>query len=121
MSHGVDLELGVYSSVPSDLPKEAVRDALAVNLGDRCGASISGQGLRLFEPSENVWPLVSSAQSNGEEEIAHLAVDFSFLQSPKTRSLLRIFGMEKLLILGWCPNGWLPSSKVLLPLLVWQF
>ena len=77
----VDLELGIYGSVPCDLPREAVRDALAVNLGARCVATVSGQGLRLSEPSENVWPLVSAAQSNGEDEVAPLAVDFSFLQS----------------------------------------
>jgi len=77
----VDLESGVYGSVLCDLPRKAVRDAPAVNLGARCGATVSGQGLNLFEPSENVWPLVSVAQSNGEDEVTPLAVDFSFLQS----------------------------------------
>jgi len=76
-----DLELGVYGSVPCDLPREVVRDALAVNLGARCGATVSGQGLSVFEPSENVRPLVSATQANGEDDVTPLAVDFSFLQS----------------------------------------
>jgi len=70
----VDLELGVYDSVLCNSPREVVRDALAVNLGAWCGATVSGQGLK-----ENVWPLVSVAQSNGEDEVTPLAVDFSFL------------------------------------------
>jgi len=77
----VDLDLGVYGSVACDLPREVVRDALAVNLGARCGASVSGQGLNLFEHSENVWPLVSVAQSNDEDVVTPLAIDFSFLQN----------------------------------------
>jgi len=77
----VDLDLGVYGSVPCDLPREMVRDALPVNLGARCRATISGQGVNFFEHSENVWPLVSVAQSNDEDVVTPLAVDFSFLQN----------------------------------------
>ena len=63
------------------MPREVVRDALPVNLGARCAATVSGQGLNLFEPSENVWPLVSVAQSNDLDEVTPFAVDFSFIQS----------------------------------------
>jgi len=82
----VDLDLGVYGSIPCDLPREVVRDALAVNLGAWCGATVSRQCLNFFEHSENVWPLVSVDQSNDGDLVTPLAVDFSFLQSAQDSS-----------------------------------
>ena len=40
----VNLDVGVYGSVPCDLLREVVRDALAVNLGSRSCASSLGVG-----------------------------------------------------------------------------
>jgi len=71
--------LGVYGSVPCDLPREVVRDALAIKSSVWCYCF--RQGLNFFEPSENVWRLVSVAQSNDEDVVTPMAVDFSFLQS----------------------------------------
>ena len=48
----VDLNLGIYGNFPCDLPRVVVRDALAVNLGTRCGAT--GLGFNNFEISEHV-------------------------------------------------------------------
>ena len=41
-SHSADLGLGVLGDVPCDLPREVVRDALAMSLGARTSASFSG-------------------------------------------------------------------------------
>ena len=53
-SLSIDLDLGIYGSVPCDLPREVVWDTLAVNLGTRCGATVSRQGFNNFESSENI-------------------------------------------------------------------
>jgi len=80
--HPVNLGVGVYGSVPCDLPREVVRDALAISLGSRSSASSSGVGLNECVHSENVWPIVSVARSNVEDANIPLAIDFSFMQSP---------------------------------------
>ena len=77
--------LGIHGSVPSlpcDLLREVVRDALAVSLGSRSSTSFSGVGLNDCEHSENVWLIVSVARSNIEDVKTPLAVDFSFMKSP---------------------------------------
>ena len=75
----VNLGLGVYGSVPCDLPKEVVRDALAISLGSQSSASFSGAGLNDCDHSKNVWPIV--ARSNVKDAETSLAVDFSYMQS----------------------------------------
>ena len=82
-----------------------------------------GQGFNSLEPSENVWPMVFVAQSYVEDVVTPLAVDFSFLQSAQDSFSFSvgIFGTVKMLILAGCQNGWLPSLKVLLPLMAWHF
>ena len=60
-SHSVDLCLGVFGSVPCDLPREVIRDSLAMSLESRTNASFSGVGVNNYEHSVYDWPLVSVA------------------------------------------------------------
>ena len=74
--------LGALGGVPCDLPREVVRDALAINLGVRSTASFSGEVDKRCEHSVHYdRPFVSSAQTNVEDAKTPLAIDFSFLQS----------------------------------------
>ena len=68
--------------VPCNLPREMVRDALAMSLGARSSASCSGVIDNKCEHSvHHDWPLVPIAQTNVEDVETPLAIDFSFLQS----------------------------------------
>lgn len=81
-SYSTYLGLGVLGGVPCDLPREVVRDALAMSLGARSSASFSGMvDNRCERPVHHDWPLVSIAQTNAEDVETPLAIDFSFLQS----------------------------------------
>lgn len=54
-SHSVDLGLGVFGSVPCDLPREVVLDALIMSLRSRSGTSFSRVGVNNCEHSVHDW------------------------------------------------------------------
>ena len=58
-SHSIDLGLSVFGSVPCDLPREVVWDALAMSLGSRSSASFSGVVNNSCEHPVHEWPLAS--------------------------------------------------------------
>ena len=90
-SHSIDLGLSVFGSVPCDLPREVVWDALAMSLGSRSSASFSGVGDNYCKHLVHDWPLVSITQSNVEDVETPLVIDFSFLQSSSDSFLVEDF------------------------------
>jgi len=89
----LQLWVGLYGSVPCDLPHDVVRDALALSVGLWNFAGVSEDNVAGGSTVHN-WPLISVGSPSGSEDlVAPLVVDFSLLQNFNETFSVRMCGM----------------------------